>query len=352
MPTNSPLLQSGADAAADATSATPSRGARLRAPVTAALSKPSVRVALLALAAIASVALFMFVGITGSWDFAIPFRGRKVAAMVLVAVAIGVSTVLFQTITANRILTPSIMGFDALYLLVQTLLMFVFGVSAFTSVDSRLVWLGEVALMVGFAGLLFRWLFVGAKRSIYLLVLVGIVFGVFFRSLSSMMQRMLDPAAFAVLQDSFFATFNAVDPAQLWLSAVAVIAVCIVAMRMLPVLDVLNLGEEQAIALGVNHRRTVTILLVLIAILVAVSTSLVGPITFFGLIVANLAYIIIGSSRHALVLPATVLLGVICLVGGQFVLEQVFGLGTVLSVVIEFAGGILFIALLVRKGIR
>ena len=121
MPTKTSLRQSGADASHTA----PSRVARTLSWLVVALSVPQVRLALLAVAAVASIALFMFVGITGSWGFAIPFRGRKVAAMVLVAVAIGVSTVLFQTITANRILTPSIMGFDSLYLLVQTLLMFV-----------------------------------------------------------------------------------------------------------------------------------------------------------------------------------------------------------------------------------
>ena len=314
--------------------------------------RPGVRLAFLAVLAAASVVVFLTVGIVGSWDFAVPFRARKVYAMVLVAVAIGVSTVLFQTITDNRILTPSIMGFDSLYLLIQTLVVFVFGASALATADAQVKWVVEVAVMVAFSTLLFRWIFAGAKRSIYLLVLVGIVFGTLFRSLSSMMQRMLDPASFAVLQDAFFASFNAVDEDLMLLSAVAIVLVGVVAIRMLRVFDVIGLGESHAIGLGVNHRRVVTLMLVLIAILVSVSTALVGPITFFGLIVSNLAYALLGSSRHVLVLPATVLLGVICLVGGQFVLEHVFALDTALSVVIEFAGGILFIVLLMKRGVR
>jgi iron complex transport system permease protein len=313
---------------------------------------PRVRLAILAVLAAASVVVFLTVGITGSWDFAVPFRARKVYAMVLVAIAIGVSTVLFQTITDNRILTPSIMGFDSLYLLIQTLVVFVFGASALATADEQVKWVIEVAVMVAFSTLLFRWIFAGAKRSIYLLVLVGIVFGTLFRSLSSMMQRMLDPASFAVLQDAFFASFNAVDEELMLLSAVAVLIVGLIALRMLRVFDVIGLGESHAIGLGVNHRRVVTVMLVLIAVLVSASTALVGPITFFGLIVSNLAYALLGSSRHVLVLPATVLLGVICLVGGQFVLEHMFALDTALSVVIEFAGGILFIVLLLKRGVR
>jgi iron complex transport system permease protein len=314
--------------------------------------RPGVRLGILAVLAAASVGIFLTVGITGSWDFAVPFRARKVYAMVLVAFAIGVSTVLFQTITDNRILTPSIMGFDSLYLLIQTVVVFGFGASALATADEQVKWVVEVAVMVAFSTLLFRWIFAGAKRSIYLLVLVGIVFGTLFRSLSSMMQRMLDPASFAVLQDAFFASFNALDEELMMLSAIAVLVVSLVGMRMLRVFDVIGLGESHAVGLGVNHRRVVTIMLVLIAVLVSVSTALVGPITFFGLIVSNLAYGLLGSSRHVLVLPATVLLGVICLVGGQFVLEHLFALDTALSVVIEFAGGILFIVLLLKRGVR
>jgi iron complex transport system permease protein len=175
---------------------------------------------------------------------------------------------------------------------------------------------------------------------------------VLFRSLSGLMQRMLDPASFAVLQDAFFASFNAVDQELLTLSTVAVVLVGLVASRMLRVFDVIGLGESHAIGLGVNHRRVVTTMLVLIAILVSVSTALVGPITFFGLIVSNLAYALLGTSRHVLVLPATILLGVVCLVGGQFLLERIFALDTALSVIIEFIGGIVFIVLLMRRGVR
>ncbi|GAA1058748.1 iron chelate uptake ABC transporter family permease subunit [Agromyces bracchium] len=335
--------------AAAAPDALARRGARDR--VVVALARPGVRLALLAALAAASVAVFVFVGIEGSWAFAVPFRLRKVAAMLLVAVAIGVSTVLFQTITGNRILSPAIMGFDALYVLIQTVVVFAFGAGALATTDPNLMWLVEVGAMVVFSGLLFRWVFARSARSVHLLVLVGIVFGVLFRSVSSFMQRMLDPAAFAVLQDSFFASFTGVDETLLGISAVAVVTVTAVAVPLVRRLDVLLLGESHAIGLGVDHRRTVAVVLVLVAVLVSVSTALVGPVAFFGLLVANLAYLVVGSFRHAATLPAAVLLGVICLVGGQFLLEQL-GLGTALSVVIEFVGGIVFILMLVRKGVR
>ncbi|WP_413503037.1 iron chelate uptake ABC transporter family permease subunit [Serratia proteamaculans] len=72
-------------------------------------------------------------------------------------------------------------------------------------------------------------------------------------------------------------------------------------------------------------------------------------VTFFGLLVANLAYRFVGNARHALMLPASVLIAIICLVGGQFVLERLFGFNTSLSIVIEFLGGIAFIILIMQR---
>jgi iron complex transport system permease protein len=302
-------------------------------------------------AAAAVILLFMTVNTSAPWEFVLPFRGKKIATMVLVAFAIAVSTVLFQTVTGNRILTPSIMGFDSLYILIQTLTVFGFGSATLATMNAQFKWLLEVAVMVLAVSALYRWLFYGARRNLHLLVLVGIILGTLFRSLSALMQRMLDPTEFAVLQDSFFATFNTVDDSLLLISTGTVLAVAYALYLMRDSFDVLGLGQDLAISVGVDHRRVVTKILILVAVLVAVSTALVGPITFFGLLVANLAYVIVGN-RHALALPTATALGVISLVGGQLILERLFTFNTSLGIIIEFVGGIVFIFLLVRKGAR
>ncbi|WP_207903851.1 iron chelate uptake ABC transporter family permease subunit [Martelella mediterranea] len=295
---------------------------------------------------------FMTLGARGSWAFVLSFRGVKLASLLLVAYAIAVSTVLFQTVVGNRILTPSIMGFDALYLLLQTAFVFVLGASGLNAVDPRLMFIIETVAMTGFALILFRWLFSGATRSIHLVMLVGILFGGLFRSLSAFMQRLIDPTDFVVLQDRFFASFNTVNTDLLGISAIIILAVSLLAWRLLPELDVMLTGRETAIGLGVSHARVVTITLFVVTILVSVSTALVGPVTFFGLLVANLAYIVMPGGRHRLVLPAAVLMSVIALVGGQTILERIFSFSTALSIIIEFAGGIFFIALLLRGKAR
>jgi iron complex transport system permease protein len=316
---------------------------------------PRVRLGVLAAVTLAVVAVFLTIDVNGYWELILPRRLTKLAAMVLMAYAVAASTVLFQTITSNRILTPSLMGFDSLYLLLQTALVFVFSSRGLLVLDERLRFGIEVALMTVFATALFTWLFGSGRYGLHLLILVGIIFGTFFRSISSFLQRIIDPSEFVILQDRFFASFNSVNTELLGVSAVLIGAVSVLLVRRIRTFDVLALGRDHATNLGLDHRRSVLLILVLIAVMVSVSTALVGPITFFGLLVANLAYLVAGSHRHAVVIPVAALLAVITLVGGQLVLERVFSFDTSLSVIIEFLGGLVFLLLLVgstRRSVR
>lgn len=312
-------------------------------------ARPALRLAIVWLIAAVTMALFLTIDVNGYWDYILPRRIVKIAAMVLTAYAIGVSTVLFQTITSNRILTPSLMGFDALYVFLQTVFVFVFSASGVVNVDPRMKFVFETCVMVALATLLFRWLFLGRQLSLHLVLLVGIILGTLFRSMSSLMQRLMDPSEFIILQDMFFASFNTVAAELLGLSALLVALVSIPVFRHLRAFDVLTLGREAAINLGVNYELTVTKVLMIIAVLASVSTALVGPITFFGLLVANLAYMIAGSHRHVFTLPMATALGIVALVGGQLVLERIFEFNTSLSVVVEFLGGITFLVILIKS---
>lgn len=308
--------------------------------------------AILLVLALLSAAAFMVLGAKGSWAFVLKLRGLKIAALLLVAYTIAVSTILFQTVTNNRILTPSVMGFDSLYVLVKTLMVFVLGSAEVAMIDPRLRFLGETALLVVFAGILYRWLFAGGERSLHLLMLSGIVLGLLFRSLSGFIQRVLDPNEFMVLQDSLFASFNTINPTLLGISAAIVAVASVFGLRLMHTFDVLSLGRPAAINLGIEYKRTVTAILAIVAVLVAVSTALVGPVLFFGLLVASLASFLIGTGKHRYLLPAGVLVAIICLVGGQVIVERVFAFDTALSIIIEFVGGIVFIALVLRRGTR
>ncbi|WP_277884145.1 iron chelate uptake ABC transporter family permease subunit [Paroceanicella profunda] len=308
--------------------------------------------ALLGLAALACAAAFMLWDAKGPWSFLLPFRGTKLAALLLVGYAVAVSTVVFQSVTGNRILTPAIMGFDALFILIQSVLAFGLGGLAVSGLDPRVMFLAQVAVMTGFALALYAWLFLKGGRSLHLVLLVGIVLGILFRSVAGLLQRLMDPGAFLTLQDRLFASFNTVNPTLLGLSALIVAGVSLAGLGRLHRLDVLHLGREGAINLGLDHRRTVLGCLAVVSVLVSVSTALVGPVTFLGLLVANLAWMLVRSHRHALVIPAAVLIAAICLVGGQAVLEHGFGMATALGILMEFFGGLFFLFLLLRGALR
>jgi iron complex transport system permease protein len=304
---------------------------------------------LLILAAIVVCALYLFHDLNGSYDYALPRRGFKVAAMILTGVAIAYSTVVFQTITHNRILTPSIMGLDSLYMLLQTVIIFFLG-STHVIVTNKQINFGiSVVAMIVFALLLYRFLFQKGNQPIYFLLLIGIIVGTFFSSISTFLQVLIDPNEFQIVQDRMFASFNNINTDILWIAIGIVGLLIIYAWRFTAYLDVLSLGRDNAVNLGVNYDSLVKKMLILVAVFISVSTALVGPITFFGLIVANLSYQLFGTYKHNILISGAGLISIIALVGGQWVVERIFTFSTTLSVIINFIGGVYFIYLLLKE---
>lgn len=310
----------------------------------------SVRLATLAVMAVMAVLAFMTLGVEADWAFVLQHRGTKVVTMVIVACALGMSTVVFQTVTYNTILTPAVMGLDALYLFLQAVLVLVLGSVGVVGMGVLPKFAMEIALMVTLSVALMRWLFTGHTSSLHLMLLVGMVMGILFRSMTSFAMRMIDPNEFATLQDRMFANFNTIHTQLLWPSLALLVLGALYFWRQRHVLDVLALGRDAAVNLGINYQPQVLRLLVVMCTMVAISTALVGPVTFFGLLVANMAYQWMGTRRHQWVLPAVVLWGCVLLLAGQVVLERVLGFNSALSVVVEFVGGLVFIYLLMRKG--
>lgn len=313
-------------------------------------SRQGVRLTALAVLAVVTLLAFMTLGVEADWAFVLQHRGTKALTMLVVACALGMSTVVFQTVTHNTILTPAVMGLDALYLFLQAVLVLVLGSVGVVQLGLLPKYGLEIVLMVALSVGLMRWLFTGHASSLHLMLLVGMVMGILFRSMTSFAMRMIDPNEFATLQDRMFANFNTIHT-QLLLPSLVVLALGTAFFwRRRHVLDVLALGRDASVNLGVHYQRQVLQLLVVMCAMVAISTALVGPVTFFGLLVANMAYQWMGTRRHAWVLPAVVLWGCVLLLAGQVVLERVLGFNSALSVVVEFVGGLVFIYLLMRKG--
>ena len=313
---------------------------------------------ILPLAAVFFVAILFAVAIVvyenpaelGSPGFYVILQTRlgALGTIALVAVAQAVATVMFHTVTANRILTPSILGFDALYVLSQTALVFVFGVSS-TGMEGIPKILAQSALMVLFATLLYGWLFSGKRANLHLMLLVGVVLGIGFGSMSTFMQRLLTPSEFDVLSARLFGSIGKGNIEYLPVAATIVLGIFVYIWLRRRTYDVVALGRDVAVGLGVNYRREVVVVLVLVAVLVSVSATMVGPMTFFGFLVATLAYQFAPGDRHSEVLPLAVGLGLVTLLGATFVLKHIFYAAGLVTVIIEFIGGLLFLFLITRK---
>ena len=296
-----------------------------------------------------SCTLFLTLNANGNWDFILPLRATKLASLLLVAYAVGVSTLLFQTLTNNPILTPSILGFDALYIFLQTLLVAVLGGVGYTHLPPLGKFGFELAAMVGGSLLLFQMLLRQGGRDLVRMILIGVIFGILFRSLSSLLQRLIDPEEFAVAQAYTFASFNSVNQQMLAIAAVILFISSVFIWRERYRLDVHMLGRDQAINLGIPYTRHTLWLLAWVAVLVATSTALVGPVSFFGLLVAALANHFAPNMKHSTRLPMVFLTAALLLVAGQTVFEHVLGMKAVLSVVVEFAGGLVFLWLVLKR---
>lgn len=296
------------------------------------------------------IVLLVGIGLNSSnLSYALSRRIPKVVAIILTAISIAFSSMIFQTITNNRILTPSVLGLDSLYIFIQTIIIFLFGAKSAFVVNNNLNFILSVGIMIIFAILLYKLLFKRENNNIFFLLLVGLIFGTLFQSLSSFMQMVINPNEFLIVQDKMFASFNNVNTNVLMLSSIVVILVIAYCYDYIKILDVLSLGRDEAINLGVDYDKVVKRMLIVVVILVSVSTTLVGPITFLGLLVVNLTKEFLNTYKHKYLLLGSMLISIIALIGGQLIVERVFALKTPLSVIINFVGGIYFMYLLLKE---
>lgn len=292
---------------------------------------------------------FMGYDLPNNWQYAFGRRGLKILAVLIVSCAVAFSSITFQTLTGNRILTPSVMGFEAVYLLFQTLIVFLYGDKSFEQVNAFENFFFSIVLMLGFAMALFYFIFQKGRNNMYRLLLIGLVLGTLLHTVSSFLQLIIDPNEFLMLQGTLYATFNDINFDLLWYALAALLACIILAVPKIRTLNVLLLGRENAINLGVDYFRTVRYFLFLIAVLVSVSTALVGPIIFLGLLVSNLTYEIVRDYRHQVLLPAGFLVCVIAILLAQFTVENLFKFNASISIIINFVGGIYFMFLLLKS---
>lgn len=280
-------------------------------------------------------------------------KRRMVAlvAMLIAAVCQSLSTVAFQSSTGNRIITPSLLGFEALYSTIHTGVMFFMGAGIFVklsgSVESFLL---QIVIMVVMCLILYGWLLSGKYGNLQLMLLVGIIIGTGLKAVSSFMRRLLAPSEFDVLQARLFGSVSHADAGYFKIAIPLVIIAAVLIFNFSKKLNVLAIGKSTCTSLGVNYQRSVIYTLVLVSILMSVSTALVGPLTFYGFLVATLTYQLAPTYDHRYLFLMSLALGFLVITGAYFFMYHIFRAQGVVSVIIEMFGGIVFLVVLLRKG--
>lgn len=313
-------------------------------------NKPLQKLLILGVVTLVVALGYLLIGIDFEiFEYQLTSRLRKFILIILVGAAIAASTVVFQAITVNRLLTPSIMGLDAVYLFSKVLILFVFGTGSIFVTNFYLNFSISLVAMVIFALILFEGIFRVGQFSVYFILLIGVILGTFFRSITGFFELLINPEDFLVVQSAMFANFDASNPKLVTICGVILVILLIVTLIMMPYMDVLLLGRAQAINLGISYSNLTRFLLIIVALMVAIATALVGPITFLGLLTVNLAHELMKTFEHKYMLPATVFISWISLFIAQWIVENLFEATTQISILINLIGGIYFIYLLMRR---
>jgi len=308
------------------------------------------KLTLLILLAILLCTVFITKGLTpDNYQFFLSRRIPKVIAIILAAIAIGSSSLVFQTITNNRILTPSILGFDSLYVMIQVLLVAVFGTYSHFILNSKVNFLTATTIMLISAMTLFSFYFRGKQKNIFTLLLIGIVLGSLFQSVTGFFTMVIDPDDFVFIQSAMFASFNNVNKELVYWCIAPLLLCCAYLLRLSPYLDVMWLGVNNATSLGVNTKKLTMKVIFVVTLMVSISTALIGPILFFGLVIVALTRQFFNNYHHHFLIVASAILSIIMLLGGQWIVENLLDFETTISVIINFFGGGYFIFLLVNK---
>ena len=281
--------------------------------------------------------------------YAMKIRTPKLIVMIITAFAIGGASIVFQSVINNRIVTHCLLGMNSLYTLIHTAVVFFAGSTSILAANANLSFAADLIIMGVTATLIYSYFFKKTKHNVLYVLLIGTVLTSLFSSIQTTLTRVMDPNEYDNLLNTLVASFSNINTEIIIFSVIVLGAVIAFLGKDLSVLNVLTLGKNQAINLGVNYDRSVRRLLLGVTLFIAVATAMVGPISFLGLIIANLSRQLLKTYKHSFLMLGSALFGIIVLVGGQLIVEQVFTYSVPISVFITVGGGIYFLYLLLTR---
>ena len=311
------------------------------------------RLVILALIVLVAIVFYLLINShpekTKLFLYIMKLRLPALLCMVIASISIGVSTLIFQSIVNNRIVTPALLGMNSIYTFLHTAVVFVLGTGSTLYLNANLAFAVDLVLMGSVATLIYWYLFQKTGHNILYIMLIGTVLSSLFGSVQSAMIRVMDPNEYDALLGTLVADFNNVNGEIIIFAILALGAIAFLLRKELVLLDIITMGRDQAINLGVDYDNTIRKLLFGVVLCMAVATATIGPVSFLGLIVANLSRQILKTYKHTHLILGASLLGMLALIGGQLVAQHIFHFTVPVSTFVTIAGGLYFLYLLLFK---
>lgn len=238
-------------------------------------------------------------------------RLPQMLAALLSGAALGVAGLLMQTLFANPLADPSILGVNAGAGLGVALVMLLLGGSAAASgfVLSGYLLVVAAAFAGALAITLLLLLFSTLLRGRLMLLITGVMISYMASALISLLSCRATEQGVRSYVIWGMGDFTGATTDRLPAYALTLGLCLLAALPLAKPLNALLLGERYAANLGVRIRRTRTLLLCLTSLLTATVTALCGPISFIGLAVPHGARLLFRTADHRMLLPATMLWG-------------------------------------------
>ena len=251
-----------------------------------------------------------------SWEFIFfNFRLPKAITAVLTGAGISVAGLQMQTLFKNPLAGPSVLGIShgaslgvAIFVLSSTA---IFGIE--TNLQETMGSWGLVLFAVcGSFLVLLSVLIASARVSDSVTVLIiGLMFGFITGAVVNILQYFSDPELLQNFLVWTFGSLSGVAWSQLQVMGPIILVALVLSLMFSKQMNALLLGENYATGVGVNVARTRIRLILITSVMAGTITAFTGPIAFIGVAVPHLARLLFRTSNHKVLIPATIMCGIV-----------------------------------------
>lgn len=271
-------------------------------------------------------------------------RLPRVLAAVLAGGALAVAGVAFQGLTRNPLAEPTVLGVSS-GAAFGVVLAQVFGLEL-SALQALGVAVFAFAGALLAAGSVYLIAVVPGGLSIQTLLLAGVIVGIFFTSAITVLISIVDFNRLGGVVHWLLGNLAPIPPASLALFALLALAGFWLILRSARELNLLALGEEAAVQLGVDAAGLKRRVFVAAALLTGTVVAFTGPIGFVGLVVPHMLRGLLGQDNRLLVPTALVGGGIFLLAADTLARNVVAPAELSVGVITSFCGAPFFVYLL------